>query len=887
MFAIIIIMAAFLPIFTFEGVAGKLFRPLVFTMNFYLVGAIVSALFIIPSLIRFFLTRRPLTHRESPVIKLAHWIYKPLLHWSLRHAKLVLLGALVSLGLAYFIGTHVGSEFLPALDEGNIWLRVTVLPTSVSLEEAVKTAHRLRQILAKFPEVKNVTSQTGCPDDGTDPNLFSNVEIFLDLKPSADWRPEFHGNKAELVKALNKVVSVVPNALFYFSQYIQDNVDEAVAGAKGTLAIKIFGPDIEVLQKLGDKVTNICSSVPGLVDVANSQQIGQPQYQIAIDRDEASRYGVNVSDVQSLVETGVGGKVATRLIDGERRFPVLVRLSREYRNSVAALTNILIDPPGPISAVPLSQMASIKYGYGAAFITREANSRVMIVRINLRDRDLGSAVQEAQRKIAAELKLPEGYKLVWAGQYQFQQEANQRLMLIVPLTLLLIYILLMCAFSSHKHSLLILCAVPLAALGAVSALLITHTYFSISAAVGFIALSGVAVQNGVILISHINHLRKEHSLTVIDAAYQGAVDRMRPVLMTATVAMLGLLPAATSNGIGAQSQKPFAIAIIGGLMTATALTLVVLPALYTMIEKDTKKDKDMAKPDQTPKLDEMPTHPEGVGAHDARMTAPHPIVEVDETTSADGGKSADGINNADNAIKQEPPTKPDKGIDGITPLIGLLLLAGSTLSGCTPSAMPSSNSSPEPAPHAVASIPADSKSDFRPAVATQGPVVVTLNDDQKREINLQIAEVKKGEIHKTVESTGRVGPNAELSTLVSTPSAGRAVEVKARLGDMVKPGQIMAIIKSDPIGQVQSDMLQNALQARADIIQQEVALKLSHITYEREKKLWTEQVSAKADLQAAENQLEKDEANLTALKAKLDAIVTTARGAPHPARGAA
>ena len=238
LFAITIIMAAFLPIFTFEGVAGKLFRPLVFTMNFYLIGAIVAALFIIPSLIGIFLTRKALSHRESPVIKVAHFFYKPVLGWSLRHAKLVMLGAFISLGLAAFIGSHVGSEFLPALDEGNIWLRVTVLPTSVSLEESVKTAGKLRRILEKFPEIKNVTSQTGCPDDGTDPNLFSNIEVFLDIKPADQWRPEFHGNKAELVKALNKAVSVVPNALFYFSQYIQDNVDEAVAGAKGTLAIK-------------------------------------------------------------------------------------------------------------------------------------------------------------------------------------------------------------------------------------------------------------------------------------------------------------------------------------------------------------------------------------------------------------------------------------------------------------------------------------------------------------------------------------------------------------------------------------------------------------------------------------------------------------------------
>jgi cobalt-zinc-cadmium resistance protein CzcA len=584
LFATTIIMACFLPIFTFEGVAGKLFRPLVFTMNFYLLGAILSALLIVPSLVGFFLVRRKLSHRPSPVIWLAHLIYNPLLAWSLRHTRLVLIGALGSLALTAILASNVGSEFLPALDEGNIWLRATILPTSVSLEEAVRTARRMRKIISAFPEVANVTSQTGCPDDGTDPNLFSNVELFLDLKPFQDWRPEFHGNKTELIKALKDKLSVMPNVLYYFSQYIQDNVDEAVAGAKGTLAIKVYGPDVEVLQRLGDQIADIVGTVPGLVDVADNQQMGQPQYHVQIDRDLASRYGVNVSDVQNLVETAIGGKVATKQIDGEKRFPVRVRFSKEFRDNERALDNILIDPPGPMTSLPLSQMASIKYGYGPAFITRELNSRVMYVRINLRGRDLGSAVHEAQEKIKRHVTLPEGYRMVWAGQYEFQQEANQRLMFIVPFTLLLIYLILLLAFGSHKNALLVMCCVPLAALGGVSALLLTKTYFSISAAVGFIALSGVAVQNGVILISYINQLRMDHGLSIGNAAYKGALSRMRPVLMTATVAILGLVPAATSNGIGAQSQKPFAIVIIGGLLSATALTLIVLPALYTMIE---------------------------------------------------------------------------------------------------------------------------------------------------------------------------------------------------------------------------------------------------------------------------------------------------------------
>lgn len=589
LFSITIIMVCFLPIFAFEGVAGKLFRPLCFTMNFHLIGAIVSALFIVPALLGIFLVRGKLSHAVSPVIKIAHFIYKPILRWSLNHAWLVMLGALCSLAVAILLGTNVGSEFLPALDEGNIWLRATVLPTSVSLEESVKIARRMRQIIAKFPEVKNVTSQTGCSDDGTDPNLFSNIELFLDLKPAAEWRSEFHGSKRELITALDQALHVYPNVLLYFSQYIQDNVDEAVAGAKGALAVKVFGPDLRELQRLGDQVAKIVASVPGLVDVANSQELGQPQYRVVIDREQASRYGVNASDIQSLVETAVGGKVATQLIDGERRFPVRVRFSKEFRDTEKALDNIRIDPPGPITSVPLAQMASIKYGDGAAFILREVNSRVNYVRINLRGRDLGSAVKEAQRKINEQVHLPPGYSIKWAGQYEFQQQANQRLMIVVPVTLLLVYLVLLMAFGSHKSSLLIISAIPLAALGGVSALLLSKTYFSISAGVGFIALSGVAVQNGVILISYINHLRSAHpDRSVKEAAYEGALSRMRPVLMTATVAMLGLLPAATSTGIGSQSQKPFAIVIIGGLLSATALTLVVLPALYTLVYRSSK-----------------------------------------------------------------------------------------------------------------------------------------------------------------------------------------------------------------------------------------------------------------------------------------------------------
>jgi heavy metal efflux system protein len=590
LFSIIIIATDFSWILSLGGVAGKLFRPMAFTMGFHLVGAAVSALFIIPTLLGIFLVRRNISHRESPVIIYAQRVYKPVLEYSLGHTKIVMAGAVASMLLAGLLAMNVGSEFLPILDEGNVWLRATALPTSISLEQAAKIAHRMRQIIMTFPEVRKVTSQVGCPDDGTDPNNFSNDEMFLDLKPSSEWRPQFHGNRTELVNAMNKSLSVVPNVLLYFSQYIQDNVDEAVAGAKGTVAIKIYGPDVDVLQRIGDQMRDIVTNVPGFVDVSDNLQTNQPQYRVVINRDECDRYGVNASDIQALVETAVGGQVATKLLDGEKRFPVRVRFAKEYRDSQAALINdMLVDPPGAMTAVPLSTMCSIEYGSGPSFITRERNSRVMYVRINLRGRDLGSAVREADAKIHKEVNIPEGYRYVWAGQYEFLQQAMQNLVIILPATLFLVYILLLAAFGSHRQAFMIMCAIPLAALGGVAALLITGTYFSISAAVGFIAVSGVAIQNGVILISNINQLRTEENHSIMEAAHNGALSRMRPVLMTATVAMLGLLPAATSTGIGAQSQRPFAIVIIGGLFSATALTLIVIPALYTIIENHFSK----------------------------------------------------------------------------------------------------------------------------------------------------------------------------------------------------------------------------------------------------------------------------------------------------------
>ena len=644
LFATTIICCCFIVIFAFDGVAGKLFRPLAFTMTFQLLGAMLISLTIIPVLISFFMTRKPVIERESPVVSLVRWVYKPVLRWTINNPLPVLVGALMALGLAVILFLHTGSEFLPTLEEGNIWLRATVLPPSISLEEGTLVAGGIRDIIIKYPEIKNATSQTGSPDDATDPNLFSDIEFLVDLKPSDQWRPQFHGNKEELVSAMNKDLSVIPNVEYNFSQYIQDNVDEAISGAKGNLGIKIFGSDLNVLQKLGDRITTIVSKIPGMVDVSDDHLLGQPQYQIVVDRNAASRYGLNVSDIQNLVSTSVGGKTVTQLVEGERRFNVLVRLAKPFRNTKDAIDNLLINPPGPIGSIPISQVAHTQAVSGALVINREENKRHIIVKANVRGRDLGSAVAEAQQKVQAQVNLPEGYELEWGGQFQYQQESNQRLMIVVPMTLSLIFVILLLAFGSARYALLILVAVPLAAIGGVLGLFFTHTYFSISAGVGFIALTGVAVQNGVIMVSFINQLSQSyidklsqesdlpyvmtsppniksqavyitlinmavqnHNLKAINnihllqnkqelipfyitkAVYEGALARMRPVLMTATVAILGLLPVASSNGIGSQSQKPFAIVIIGGLISATFLTLLVLPTLYNLVEKKTNR----------------------------------------------------------------------------------------------------------------------------------------------------------------------------------------------------------------------------------------------------------------------------------------------------------
>jgi len=581
LFATAIIAVAFLPIFAFDGVAGKLFRPLAFTMNFALLGAVLATITIIPVLCWFFLGQKPIKHRESPVFTGVEKMYHPALKFAMNRPFVTLIGMAIPVAISVILFLGIGTEFLPSLDEGNIWLRVTVLPSSVALEQSVTVANEIREKLMHYPEVKNVVSQVGAPDDGTDPNNPSNIEFLVDLKLAKDWRPKFHEDKEELIASMSKDLSVIPGILTNFSQYIQDNVDEAIAGAKGQVVVKVYGNNLDTLQGLGVRIGKLFNQVPGMQDVAADKLVGQPQYQIEVNRPEADRYGINVEDITKLVETAVGGKSATQIIEDEKRFNVLVRFKKAFRSSREALQNVLIETPDH-AQIPLSEVAGLKVKTGANIIYRSDNSRVIVVKGNVRDRDLGSVVTDARALIDKNIQLPAGYSMKWSGQFENQQRANSRLSVAVPLTILAIFLLLFLTFKNLPEALIGMVPIPLTMIGGITAMYWTHTYFSVSAGVGFIAAMGVSVQNGVVILSYMKNL-SERGMAPYLAAVNGAKAKIRPVIMAGTVAILGLIPAAVSNGIGSQSQKPFAIVIIGGLFTATTLTIFAIPVIYYLV----------------------------------------------------------------------------------------------------------------------------------------------------------------------------------------------------------------------------------------------------------------------------------------------------------------
>lgn len=573
LFSKAIIITAFLPIFTFQRVEAKIFSPMAYTLTFALLGSLIISLTLVPVLLTYLLGPR-LSEAHNPLIFHMERIYRRLLTGTLRHPTGLLATSGLLLALAGGSVHFIGTEFMPKLDEGNVWLTIT-LPTPISLTKGKELEKDIRAKLQEFPEAKSITTQLGRPEDGTDPKGFNNLEVLIDLQDKDTWR---FPDKDHLVEEMQQKLDVFPGLQFNFSQVIQDNVEEAISGVKGEIAVKIFGEDLKILQEKADQVTHILRSIRGATDVAAEQQSGLAQAVIDIDRAAIARYGVSVDHVEELIGIAIGGKAATKFLEGERRFDVVVRMKEEARDSLGALDDLTVTTPQG-GRVPLAELATIKVDQGASRISREDNMRRIAIKCNLIDRDQGSFVAEAQEKVAREVRLPPGYRLMWSGQFENQQRAMKRLYVIVPISLVLIFLLLFWTFKSTRHATLIVMNVPFSLIGGLGALLCTGINLSVSAAVGFIALFGIAVQNGVILLSQINQLRLE-GYDMIDAVIDGSVNRLRPVVMTALMAMLGLLPAALSHSVGSETARPFAVVIIGGLISATALTLTLLPVLY-------------------------------------------------------------------------------------------------------------------------------------------------------------------------------------------------------------------------------------------------------------------------------------------------------------------
>ena len=575
-FTTLIIITAYLPLFTMQSVEKKMFAPMAYTISFALAGSLLMALLIAPVLCSLLL-RGKLKAGEGKAMDSLNGGYRRALRWSLANPLPVVAGSVGLLLLSALVAPRLGTEFLPHLDEGNLWIRAT-MPTTISYSEASRVVPKIRAAMASYQPVRLIVSQMGRPDDGTDATGFYNAEFLVDLKPYDQWKG--FRSKDALVSKMNSDLGQIPGVSFNFSQNIEDNVEEAVTGVKGELAVKLFGDDLDVLEKKAADIQRIMGTVPGVVDLTTFTETGEPQVQVVVNREKIARYGLNIQDVQDVVATAIGGNAVTQVLEGEKKFDLVVRLMPEARQNVDAIRNITVSTPDD-QRIPLSQLADIKVTRGAAFIYREGNRRFIAIKFGVRGRDIGSTVEEAQSKVAQQVTLPSGYYTVWGGEFQSLQRAEARLALIVPATLLLIFFLLYLMFGSASRSLLVMLNVPLALIGGVFALYVTQFHLSVAAAVGFIALFGVVIQNGVIMVSHFDQLR-EGGMGMAQAVLDGAVTRLRPILMTAILAGVGLIPAAVSTGIGSDTQKPLAIVIIGGLVSATVLTLFVLPVLYSL-----------------------------------------------------------------------------------------------------------------------------------------------------------------------------------------------------------------------------------------------------------------------------------------------------------------
>jgi cobalt-zinc-cadmium resistance protein CzcA len=580
-FATTIIVVAFIPLFTMTGVPGKIFAPMSLTYGFALTGALLMAFTLAPAISAFLLTG-PIREEETWLVRVIRQRYMRGLNWALRH-PVPIIGIMLGLfAMALIAATRLGGEFMPALEEGNLWVRAT-MPVDISFEQADRLSADVRKIFRQFSEVDSVVSQLGRPDDGTDPTSFFNAEYLVNLKPRSAWRSELHRDKEALIEDIERQLHRIPGVTFNFSQVIQDNVQEAMSGVKGENSIKLIGSDLKTLEAKAVEIEKVMQQVKGVKDLGVFRLLGQPNLLIEVDRQACARYGLLVSDVNAVIQAAIGGQATTRVFEGERWFDLVVRFLPEYRQDVDAIGSILVTNSEG-AKIPLKQLASVTMQTGAFIIYRENNERYIPIKFSVRGRDLESTVKEAQRLIQEQVTLPPRYRIEWHGEFDQLQEEKQRLSTVVPMSLLIILVLIYLGVDSLRDALLVLSTVPFALIGGIFSLLFTRTDFSISAAVGFISLFGVAIQGGLILVVRIRDLLEQgHELT--DAIVQSAEARMRPVLMTTLAAAIGLFPAAVATGIGAQSQQPLARVVVGGMLTSAVLILLVLPVLYALLHR--------------------------------------------------------------------------------------------------------------------------------------------------------------------------------------------------------------------------------------------------------------------------------------------------------------
>ncbi|MGB9164523.1 MAG: CusA/CzcA family heavy metal efflux RND transporter [Rhodomicrobium sp.] len=577
LFSTAVTLAAFIPLFTMQGVEGQIFNPMARTYGYALVGALLATFTVTPVLVSFLIPEH-VRETETIVVRAIRVVYTPILRLALNARKFVILLGLVFLGYSVFLASNLGTEFLPALEEGNLWIRASMPPT-ISLEAGMPIVNRMRAIIKSHPEVITVVSQHGRPDNGSDATGFFNAEFFVPLKPFEQW--EAGRTKDDLVKDLQEEFAREFTGIdMNFSQYIQDNIEEGLSGVKGANSIKIIGPDLPKLEDLANQIKKVMSDVPGVTDLGIFRVLGQPNLNIRVDRDKAARYGLNTGDINTFVQTAFGGATATTVYEFDRLFGVTVRAAPRFRDTIDVIRNakINVTTPNGNAYIPLTEVADISIETGASYIFHERNQRFIPIKFSVRGRDLGSAVAEGKERIAKAISLPNGYRLEWAGEFEELEQAQRRLEIIVPLSLVLILGLLYALFNSFRDSLLVLTGIPFAVAGGIIALAVSGEAFGISAAIGFVSLFGVSVMNGILIMTYFNELRHSGAGT-LDAMFQAATQRMRPMLMTALSACIGLLPAALSTGIGSQVQRPLAIVVVGGMFIGPIMLLVVVPAL--------------------------------------------------------------------------------------------------------------------------------------------------------------------------------------------------------------------------------------------------------------------------------------------------------------------